>query len=183
MWKSVVLQGFFLFICLTLSRLCRAQGRSAKEAYDLIEDGLALQDAGVFSLVCECVPASVAKELTNALDIPVIGIGSGPHTNGQVLVYHDMLGMMQHPHHAAFTPQFCKQYASVGNEIQRGLAEFKQDVESGAFPSNQFSPYKIADEELELLHSMLKEKAESGTPQSRPSKGAAAEEEPTIKVY
>ncbi len=71
--------------------IIRSQGRTAKAAYELIVDGLALQEAGAFAVVCECVPAVVTAELVKVLDIPVIGIGSGD-ADGQVLVYHDMLG-------------------------------------------------------------------------------------------
>lgn len=96
----------------------KAQGKTADQAMKVIEDSLALQEAGVFAIVIECVPSIVAKKCTEILDIPTIGIGSGMFTDGQVLVYHDMLGMMQHHHHAEFTPSFCKQYALVGHAIQ-----------------------------------------------------------------
>jgi 3-methyl-2-oxobutanoate hydroxymethyltransferase len=79
----------------------------------VVDDALAIQDAGCFASIVECVPEVVAKAMTERLDIPVIGIGAGAHCDGQVLVYHDLLGMMQHHHHATFTPQFCKQYAKV----------------------------------------------------------------------
>jgi len=125
----------------------RAQGRSTKEALKLVEDALALEKAGCFGMVIECVPAVVAKAITEAVSIPTIGIGAGPYTDGQVLVYHDMLGMMQHHHHAQFTPSFCKQYATVGYAIQNGLADYKHDVENELFPTKDFSPYKISKQD------------------------------------
>jgi len=75
----------------------------------------------------------------------------------QVLVYHDLLGMMSHPHHAKVTPKFCKRYAEVGQVIQSALAQYRQDVEDGSFPSQQYSPYKIPEGELELLVQHLQE--------------------------
>lgn len=98
----------------------RAQGRTAVKARALLDDALRLQDAGAFGVVLECVPALVATAITDALEIPTIGIGAGPGTNGQVLVYHDMLGMTSHPHHQEFVPKFCKQYASLGKQIIQG---------------------------------------------------------------
>ena len=98
----------------------RAQGRTAVKARALLDDALRLQDAGAFGVVLECVPAPVATAITDALEIPTIGIGAGPGTNGQVLVYHDMLGMTSHPHHQEFVPKFCKQYASLGRQIIQG---------------------------------------------------------------
>ncbi|GBG28462.1 3-methyl-2-oxobutanoate hydroxymethyltransferase [Hondaea fermentalgiana] len=133
----------------------KAQGRTAAAAYELIKDAEALQETGCFALVIECVPAAVADQVAKAVDIPVIGIGAGPHTDGQVLVFHDMLGMMQHYHHAEFTPLFCKQYATVGHTIQNGLADYKRDVEERRFPSMEYSPYKISDAELATFMDMV----------------------------
>ena len=86
----------------------RSLGRSAKEAEDVFDQALRLQDAGCFSLVLECIPSELAAAITQTLEIPTIGIGSGPATSGQVLVYHDMLGMLSHPHHESVTPAFAK---------------------------------------------------------------------------
>ncbi|CAK9065562.1 3-methyl-2-oxobutanoate hydroxymethyltransferase 1 [Durusdinium trenchii] len=158
--------------------------RSATKAYDLIKDAEALQDAGVFAMVLECVPAIVAQQVAKAVDVPVIGIGAGPHTDGQVLVFHDMLGMMQHHHHAQFTPQFCKQYATVGYAIQEGLAEYKSDVEQRKFPDESYSPYKIPEAEaakfLELVQQHQERKAQQAT-SDQPT--AAVDDGPDIKVY
>jgi 3-methyl-2-oxobutanoate hydroxymethyltransferase len=78
------------------------------------------------------------------LEVPTIGIGAGPHTSGQVLVFHDMLGMMSHPHHEHFVPKFCKKYARVGDAITKGLADFCKDVQEGIFPGKDFSPYVVS---------------------------------------
>lgn len=75
----------------------------------------------------------------------------------QVLVYHDLLGMMSHPHHAKVTPKFCKRYAEVGQVIQSALAQYRQDVEAGTFPDQQFSPYKIPMDEVQALVQQLED--------------------------
>ena len=106
----------------------RAQGRHARQAVELIHQARRLETAGVFGMVLECVPDEVAKEISAAVSVPTIGIGAGPHTSGQVLVYHDLLGMMQHPHHAKAAPKFCKSYASVGGSINNALRSFRQEV-------------------------------------------------------
>ncbi|XP_057417697.1 3-methyl-2-oxobutanoate hydroxymethyltransferase 2, mitochondrial-like [Lotus japonicus] len=123
----------------------RPQGRNVASAVKVVETALALQEAGCFSVVLECVPAPVAAAATAALQIPTIGIGAGPFCSGQVLVYHDLLGMLQHPHHAKVTPKFCKQYARVGDVITKALVEYKEDVINGSFPDAQHSPYKISE--------------------------------------
>lgn len=133
----------------------RYQGRTAEEALHVLHDAVAVQEAGAFAVVIECVPAIVAREITKRLEIPTIGIGSGPHCDGQVLVYHDLLGMMQHPWHAQHVLKFCKMYASVGSLINHALAEYRDDVRSGEFPGNEFSPYKIPKEEEEHFLSEL----------------------------
>jgi 3-methyl-2-oxobutanoate hydroxymethyltransferase len=133
----------------------RAQGRTATRARALLDDAMRLQDAGAFAIVLECVPANVAKAITESLEIPTIGIGAGPWTSGQVLVFHDLLGMLSHPHHEQFMPKFCKQYAHVGHTIQDGLTEFKQDVEQGKFPAEEFSPYIMSDKEKKAFDALL----------------------------
>ncbi|KAF0700633.1 Aste57867_8811 [Aphanomyces stellatus] len=129
----------------------RAQGRTAKQAELIIEDALAVQAAGAFAVVLECVPSIVAKTVTEILDVPTIGIGAGPHTSGQVLVFHDFLGMLQHPHHAQHVPKFCKKYADVGERIRQGLEEFREDVENKQFPSEEYAPYKMSQDEQAKL--------------------------------
>ncbi|KAK9074269.1 hypothetical protein SSX86_006866 [Deinandra increscens subsp. villosa] len=121
----------------------RPQGRNVLSAVKVVETALALQEAGCFSVVLECVPAPVAAAATSVLQIPTIGIGAGPFCSGQVLVYHDLLGMMQHPHHAKVTPKFCKQFAQIGEGINKALSDYKQEVENRSFPGVTYSPYKI----------------------------------------
>ena len=133
----------------------RAQGRTAVRARALLDEALRLQDAGCFSIVLECVPANVAKAITDTLEIPTIGIGAGGGTSGQVLVFHDMLGMLSHPHHEQFVPKFCKKYASIGHIIQEGLQEYRQDVENGTFPGDDFAPYVMKEEERVAFEALL----------------------------
>ncbi|KAF5946273.1 hypothetical protein HYC85_016501 [Camellia sinensis] len=103
----------------------RPQGKNIASAVKVVETALALQEAGCFSVVLECVPAPVAAAATSALRIPTIGIGAGPFCSGQV------------------TPKFCKQYGQVGDVINKALSEYKEEVTNGSFPGPAHSPYKI----------------------------------------
>ncbi|XP_074279786.1 3-methyl-2-oxobutanoate hydroxymethyltransferase 1, mitochondrial-like [Silene latifolia] len=150
----------------------RPQGRNVSSAVNVVETALALQEAGCFSVVLECVPPPIAAATTSALGIPTIGIGAGPFCSGQVLVYHDLLGMMQHPHHAKVTPKFCKQYAHVGEVINKALSEYKEEVISGTFPSPAHSPYKISAPEVD---SFLKELERRGLTEAASAAADAAE--------
>jgi 3-methyl-2-oxobutanoate hydroxymethyltransferase len=120
----------------------RAQGRSADQARQVFEDALALQEAGVSALVLEAVPSEVAAEVTAALSVPTIGIGAGGGTGGQVLVWHDLLGLYE-----GRSPRFVKRYADVAPQIREALEHFVADVRSGAFPEDRHT-YGIADDEL-----------------------------------
>ncbi|KAL2336083.1 hypothetical protein Fmac_010529 [Flemingia macrophylla] len=133
----------------------RPQGKNVASAVKVVETALALQEAGCFSVVLECVPAPVAAAATAALQIPTIGIGAGPFCGGQVLVYHDLLGMLHDPQHAKVTPRFCKQYACVGNVINKALLEYKKDVINGSFPDDFHSPYKISKTEADAFSGEL----------------------------
>ncbi|KAJ8607287.1 hypothetical protein CTAYLR_009532 [Chrysophaeum taylorii] len=133
----------------------RAQGRTAVKARSILDDALALQDAGAFGLVLECVPPPLGRALSEALEIPVIGIGAGPHVDGQVLVYHDLLGALSHPHHRRFVPKFCKVFADIGDKAVQGLKAYKHDVKAGAFPDADFSPYEMPDDEATKFQAML----------------------------
>ncbi len=141
----------------------RAQGRKAAQARTLLDEALRLQDAGAFAVVLECIPANVASTITRELEIPTIGIGAGGGTSGQVLVFHDLLGMLSHPHHEEFCPKFCKKYASVGIHINDGLAQFKKEVEEGVFPGNDYSPYTMSEDEEAIFHELItKDEANDG---------------------
>jgi 3-methyl-2-oxobutanoate hydroxymethyltransferase len=120
----------------------RAQGRTAAKARELLDDALTLEQAGCFALVLEAVPAPVATRITEALSIPTIGIGSGRGCDGQVLVYHDLLGLYD-----GKSPRFVKRYAELATTIQDALERFAADVRSGSFPEDEHT-YSIPDEEL-----------------------------------
>jgi len=120
----------------------RAQGRTAAKARLLLDDALTLEQAGCFALVLEAVPTPVATRITEALSIPTIGIGSGRGCDGQVLVYHDLLGLYE-----GKSPRFVKRYAELAATIQEALERFAADVRSGSFPEDEHT-YSIPDEEL-----------------------------------
>lgn len=127
----------------------KAQGRTAAAARQLLHDARQLEAAGCFALVLEAVPAQVAARVTRTLTIPTIGIGAGPACDGQVLVWHDLLGITE-----GVAPRFVKRFADVAGEIRRGLAAFAADVRSGAYPAEEHS-YKIAAEELHAFEDGL----------------------------
>jgi 3-methyl-2-oxobutanoate hydroxymethyltransferase len=111
----------------------KVQGKTAEAARTLLEDALALEDAGCFSIVLESIPDRLAAHITERLTIPTIGIGAGPGTTGQVLVLHDMLGLYER------SPKFAKRYADLGTAIVDAVRAFKGDVESHAFPAPENS--------------------------------------------
>jgi 3-methyl-2-oxobutanoate hydroxymethyltransferase len=123
----------------------KAQGRTAERALELLADARALEAEGCFSVVLEAVPAPVAARITEQLPIPTIGIGAGADCDGQVLVWHDLLGLYE-----GHSPRFVKRYADLAGEIQRALEAYAAEVRSGAFPEEQHT-YSIPDEELALL--------------------------------
>ena len=125
----------------------RPAGQSAVEALRVVREAKALAEAGCCAIVLECVPEAVAAAATREVNVPTIGIGAGASCSGQVLVYHDLLGMMQHPHHAKVTPKFCKQYGQVGAAIQEALGQYAAEVAAKEFPSKKFSPYKMTQGE------------------------------------
>jgi 3-methyl-2-oxobutanoate hydroxymethyltransferase len=129
----------------------KAQGRSAAKAVQLYQDALALESAGCFSIVLEAVPAPVAARITEALAIPTIGIGAGAGCDGQVLVWHDLLGLYE-----GRAPRFVKQYAELAPTIRDAVARYAAEVRDGSFPQEQHT-YAIAEEELALFEGALAE--------------------------
>jgi 3-methyl-2-oxobutanoate hydroxymethyltransferase len=127
----------------------RAQGRTANRALQVAQDALALEDAGCFSLVFEAIPAAVAGIVMERLEVPVIGIGAGPATDGQVLVFHDLLGIYD-----GHAPRFAKHYADVRSVMVAGVAEYAAEVRSGAFPGPEHS-YSIDEQELAEFRAAL----------------------------
>jgi 3-methyl-2-oxobutanoate hydroxymethyltransferase len=127
----------------------KAQGRTAEKAQRLVDDARALEAAGCFALVLEAVPSPVATRITETLAIPTIGIGAGAGCDGQVLVYHDLLGLYE-----ARAPRFVKRYAALADEIRAALEKYAEDVRGGRFPEEQHG-YSMPDEELELFNGLL----------------------------
>lgn len=124
----------------------KVQGKSEAAAKKLLEDALAIQEAGAIAVVLECVPAKLAALVTEKLDIPTIGIGAGSQCDGQVLVYQDMLGMF-----TDFVPKFVKQFANVGEVMTEAFTAYDKAVKEGAFPTEE-QTYQIDDEVLEKLY-------------------------------
>jgi 3-methyl-2-oxobutanoate hydroxymethyltransferase len=120
----------------------KAQGRSAEKAARLLSDALALEAAGCFSIVLEAVPAQVAEEITRRLTVPTIGIGAGAGTDGQVLVWHDLLGLYD-----GSSPRFVKRYADLATAIREAVSAYATDVRERRFPEDVHT-YAIAEEEL-----------------------------------
>ena len=133
----------------------RAQGRTAERARQVLDDALALQEAGCFAIVFEAIPAGVTDLIMERIEIPVIGIGAGPATDGQVLVLHDLLGI-----HGDMHPKFVRQFADVRSEMLRGVQAYAEAVRTRAFPGPEHS-YGIAPEEIERLADQLAGRAES----------------------
>jgi 3-methyl-2-oxobutanoate hydroxymethyltransferase len=125
----------------------KLQGKNADDARRLIDEALALEQAGCFSLVLECVPAELGAFITERLTIPTIGIGAGPRCDGQVLVYHDVLGMYD-----GHTPKFVRKYAQIGADMQRSLEQFLGDIRDGSFPTDAESFHGTSSEELKRLY-------------------------------
>ena len=124
----------------------RVQGKTEEAAKKLLEDARAIEEAGAFAVVLECVPSKLAALITKELTIPTIGIGAGNCCDGQVLVYQDLLGMF-----SDFTPKFVKKYANVGEIMKEAFKEYKREVSSGVFPAKEHE-YAISDEVIEKLY-------------------------------
>lgn len=124
----------------------KVQGKSEAAARKLLEDARAVEEAGAFAVVLECVPAKLAELVTKEVSIPTIGIGAGNVCDGQVLVYQDMLGMF-----SDFTPKFVKKFATVGEVMKTAFKEYRKEVSEGSFPAKEHE-YTIADDILEKLY-------------------------------
>jgi 3-methyl-2-oxobutanoate hydroxymethyltransferase len=127
----------------------RAQGRTSERAVQVAHDALALEAAGCFAIVFEAIPAAVAAEVTARLHIPVIGIGAGPATDGQVLVFHDLLGIYD-----GHVPRFAKRYADTKAQMVSGVAEYAAEVRNRSFPAPEHT-YSIDDDELSRFRDAL----------------------------
>jgi 3-methyl-2-oxobutanoate hydroxymethyltransferase len=125
----------------------KVQGKTEQAAKKLIEDALALEQAGIFALVLECVPAGLAEQVTAALNIPTIGIGAGAGCNGQVLVIHDMLGLNGNK-----VPKFVKQFANIRKDMLQAVLAYKTEVEEGIFPGPEHTFLQEAKEGIEKLY-------------------------------
>ena len=124
----------------------KVQGKNEAAARKLIDDAKAVEEAGAFALVLECVPAKLAKIISEQLTIPTIGIGAGAGCDGQILVYQDMLGMF-----SDYTPKFVKRFAEVGSVMKEAFANYIKEVQAETYPAEEHT-FKIDDEILEKLY-------------------------------
>ena len=124
----------------------KVQGKGKQEAQRLLDEARAVEEAGAFAVVLECVPAKLAKKISESISIPTIGIGAGAGCDGQVLVYQDMLAM-----YSDFKPKFVKQYAQIGSVMKDAFRQYIDEVKSGAFPSEEHT-FKIDDDIIEKLY-------------------------------
>jgi 3-methyl-2-oxobutanoate hydroxymethyltransferase len=131
----------------------RAQGRTAEAAARIAEEALALQSVGCFAIVFEAIPAAVTEQLVARLDIPVIGIGAGGAADGQVLVFHDLLGI-----YSGRAPRFVRRYAAVRDQMIEGVRAYADDVRAGRFPAEEHS-YSIDPDELRSFKRYLDEES------------------------
>lgn len=124
----------------------KVRGKEFAEAKKIIKDALSLEKAGVFAVVLECVPMELAKEITQLLRIPTIGIGAGPHCDGQILVFHDLVGYAN-----GYLPKFVKRYADLHGVISKALGKYAEDVRGGEFPDDTHSYHMKKKEVLEEI--------------------------------
>lgn len=124
----------------------KVQGKSEEAARAILEDALAVQEAGAFALTLECIPAGLAELITSKLEIPTIGIGAGAGCDGQILVYQDMLGMF-----SDYTPKFVKHFVQVGEVMKGAFGEYIREVSEGVYPAKEHT-FQIDDDVLEKLY-------------------------------
>jgi 3-methyl-2-oxobutanoate hydroxymethyltransferase len=134
----------------------RSQGRTAERALQVFHDAVALQDAGCFAIVFEAIPSALSEAIMPRMEIPVIGIGAGPATDGQVLVFHDMLGI-----YSGHMGRYVKQYAGVRDEMINGVSAYAEEVRTRRYPEEQHG-YTMAPDEIARLHELLR--AQTGEP-------------------
>ena len=126
----------------------KLQGKNIDDARRLIDEAVALDQAGCFSIVLECVPSELAAMITERVSAPTIGIGAGPHCDGQVLVFHDLLGLYDN-----LAPKFVRRYANLGEETRAAIARYLDDVRSGRFPNDENESFHTANaDELRSLY-------------------------------
>jgi 3-methyl-2-oxobutanoate hydroxymethyltransferase len=126
----------------------KLQGKNADDAHRLLDEAVALDQAGCFSIVLECVPAELAAMITERVSVPTIGIGAGPACDGQVLVFHDLLGLYD-----GHTPKFVRRYANVAEDMRAAVAKYLDDVREGRFPDIAGESFHMAtDEDLKRLY-------------------------------
>jgi len=128
----------------------KAQGRTADAALKLVKQAKALEAAGVCSILVEGVPAAVGKAIAERANVPILGIGAGSYTHGQLLIYADMLGMYDD-----FTPKFVKKYASIGQDMQKAFTDYVEEVRSGVFPDDSCHTYTMKEEEIAKFEELL----------------------------
>lgn len=124
----------------------KVQGKDEEAARRLIEEAKAVEEAGAFGIVLECIPAKLADIITRSVNIPTIGIGAGKHCDGQILVYQDMLGMF-----SDLKPKFVKQFAKVGDSMKDAFASYIKETQEGTFPEEEHS-FKISDDVISKLY-------------------------------
>ena len=124
----------------------KVQGQDKEKAQKLLDDAKCLEEAGIFALILECVPYQMAKLITERLDVPTIGIGAGPYCDGQVLVFHDVVGLS-----FGFSPKFVKRYLDLATEIEQALEAFKAEIKEGKFPSIKEHSFTMNEEVLKEL--------------------------------
>ena len=122
------------------------QGKSEEGAKRLVEDALAIQEAGAFAVVLECIPAKLAELISSKLAIPTIGIGAGAGCDGQILVYQDMLGLF-----SGFKPKFVKHFAELGEQMKAAFRAYDEEVKAGTYPAEEHT-FKMDDDVLQRLY-------------------------------
>lgn len=134
---------------IALSGTISLPAKDAESSKEMINDAIVMAQSGAFALIVECLPVSLGEIITRSLEIPIISIGSGVHCDGQGLVAHDMLGLFKE-----MSPRFLKVYADLQQATVTAVTQFREEVESGQFPTDQYS-YGLADKELDKLQSQL----------------------------